>query len=115
VINSAPNSSKRNYLADEDSVLVPADVAAAIVDSSKKETLRVTKVWQLARQADRAGNVETCGDLDVQALMRALVVKYAAKVIEAALLCAKGCSGAGGEMQTLLLILKQAGGWHSGM
>ena len=35
--------------------------------------------------------VETCWDLVVQALMRALVIEHVAKVIEAALLCAKGC------------------------
>jgi hypothetical protein len=39
------------YFADEDSVLVPADVAT-IVDSSQQETLRVRKLWQLARQSD---------------------------------------------------------------
>jgi hypothetical protein len=32
------------YLADENSVLVPADVAA-IVDSSQQETLRVLELW----------------------------------------------------------------------
>ena len=36
------------YFADEDSVLVPADVAA-IVDSSQQETLRIRELWQLAR------------------------------------------------------------------
>ena len=35
--------------------------------------------------------VETRWDLVVQALMRALVVEHVAEVIEAALLCAKGC------------------------
>ena len=35
--------------------------------------------------------VETCWDLVVQALMRALVIEHVAKVIESALLCAKGC------------------------
>jgi hypothetical protein len=35
--------------------------------------------------------VETRWDLIVQAIMRALVVEYVAKVIEAALLCAKRC------------------------
>ena len=78
------------YFADEDPVLVPADVAA-IVDSSQLETLRVPELWQLARQSDRAGDVETCGNLIVQALVRAFVVEHVAKVIEAALLCAKGC------------------------
>jgi hypothetical protein len=50
------------YFADEDSVLVPADVAA-IVDSSQKEALRICELWQLARQSDRAGDVETCWNL----------------------------------------------------
>jgi hypothetical protein len=36
------------YFADEDSVLVPADVAT-IVDSSQQEALRIGKLWQLAR------------------------------------------------------------------
>ena len=78
------------YLADEDSVFVPADVAA-IVHSPQKETFRVRELRQLAWQSDRAGLVETCWDLVVQALMRALVIEHVAKVIEAALLCAKGC------------------------
>ena len=46
------------YFADEDSVLVPADVAA-IVDSSQQETLWVPELWQLAGQSDRTG----CRDL----------------------------------------------------
>ena len=50
------------YLADEDSVLVPADVAA-IVDSSKQETLRVPELRQLARQSHGAGDVEASGNL----------------------------------------------------
>src|ERR1700733_6168997 len=78
------------YLADEDPVLVPADVAA-IVDSSQQETLRVRVLWQLARQSDRTGDVETCGNLVVQALVRALVIEHVAKVIESALLRAKRC------------------------
>jgi hypothetical protein len=78
------------YLADENSVLVPADVAA-IVDSSQQETRRVRELWQLARQSDRTGDVETCWNLVVQALVRALVIEHVAKVIEAALLCAKRC------------------------
>ena len=41
------------YLADEDSVLVPADVAA-IVHPSQKETLRVRELRQLAWQSDGA-------------------------------------------------------------
>jgi hypothetical protein len=80
------------YLADEDSAFVPADVAA-IVHPSQKETLRVRELRQLAWQSDRAGVVETRWDLVVQALMRALVIEHVAKVIEAALLCAKGCRG----------------------
>jgi hypothetical protein len=52
------------YFADEDSVLVPADIAA-IVDSSQQKTLRVRELWQFARQSDRAGNVETCWNLVV--------------------------------------------------
>jgi hypothetical protein len=78
------------YLTDEDSVLMPAYVAA-IVHPSQKETLRVRELRQLAWQSDGAGTVETYWDLVVQALMRALVVEHVAKVIEAALLCAKRC------------------------
>src|ERR1700733_820904 len=78
------------YLADEDSVFVPADVAA-IVHPSQKETLAVSELWQLAWQSDGAGVIETRWDLVVQALMRALVIEHIAKVIEAALLCTKGC------------------------
>ncbi len=37
--------------------------------------------------------VETRWNLVVQTLMRALVVEHVAKVVEAALLCAKGCRG----------------------
>ena len=74
------------YLADEDSVLVPANVAT-IVDSSQLEPLRVRELRQLALQSYRAGDVKTCGNLVVQALMRALVVEHVAEVIEAALLC----------------------------
>ena len=59
------------YLADEDSVFVPADVAA-IVHPSQKETLLVRELRQLAWQSDRAGVVETRWDLVVQTLMRAL-------------------------------------------
>jgi hypothetical protein len=62
-------------LADEHSVLVPADVAA-IVDSSLQEPLRIYERWQLSRQSDRAGSVETCGNLIVQALVRALVIEH---------------------------------------
>src|SRR5271163_1207294 len=69
---------------------MPANVTA-IIHPSKKETLRVSKLRQLAWQPDGAGVVETRWDLVVQALMRALVVEHVAKVIEAALLCAKGC------------------------
>ena len=73
------------YLADEDSVFVPADVAA-IVHPSQKETLAIRELRQLAWQPDGAGMVETRWDLVVQALMRALVVKHITKVVEAALL-----------------------------
>ena len=52
------------YFADEDSVLVPANVAA-IVDSSQLEPLRVRELQQLARQSYRAGDVKTCGNLVV--------------------------------------------------
>ena len=41
------------YLADEDSMFVPADVAA-IVYPSQKETLRVRELRQLAWQSDGA-------------------------------------------------------------
>ena len=78
------------YLADEDSVFVPADVTA-IVDPSQQETLRARELRQFTWQSDGAGVVETRRDLVVQALMRALVIEHVAKAIEAALLCAKGC------------------------
>src|ERR1700739_2485431 len=55
------------YFADENSVLVPADVAT-IVHPSQKEPLRVPERQQLTRQPDRAGDVETCWDLVVQIL-----------------------------------------------
>jgi len=80
------------YLADEDSVFVPADVAA-IVHPSQKETLAIRELRQLAWQSDGTGVIETRWDLVVQALMRALVIEHIAKVIEAALLCTKGCAG----------------------
>jgi hypothetical protein len=38
---------------------VPADVAA-IVYPPQLEPFRIRKLWQLARQTDRAGDVETC-------------------------------------------------------
>jgi hypothetical protein len=75
------------YLADKDSVFVPADVAA-IVHPSQKEPLRVRELRQFARQSDRAGLVETRWNFVVQAFMRAFVVEHVAKVIEAARLCA---------------------------
>ena len=52
------------YFADEDSVLVPADVAA-IVDSSQQETLWIPELGQLAGQSDRTGDIETRGNLIV--------------------------------------------------
>ena len=52
------------YLADEDSVLVPANVAT-IVDSSQLEPLRVREFRQLERYSGRAGDVKTCGNLVV--------------------------------------------------
>jgi len=78
------------YFADEDSVLVPTNVAA-IVDSSQLEPLWVPELRQLPRQSYRAGDVKTRGNLVVQTLMRALLVKHVAEVIEAALLCSKRC------------------------
>ena len=71
------------YLADEDPVFVPADVAA-IVHPSQKKILRVRELRQLAWQSDGAGMVETRWDLVVQALVRTVVVKHVAKIIEAA-------------------------------
>jgi hypothetical protein len=71
------------YVVDEDSVFVPADVAA-IVHPSQKETLRVRELRQLAWQSDRAEVVETRRNLVVQALVRTVVVKHVAKIIEAA-------------------------------
>ena len=44
------------YFADEDSVFVPANIAA-IVDSSQLEPLRVPELRQLTRQSYRAGDV----------------------------------------------------------
>ena len=48
-----PQLFEAKYLADEDSFLVPADVAA-IVNSSQFETLRVCELGQLARQSSGA-------------------------------------------------------------
>jgi hypothetical protein len=76
------------HLADENSVFVPADVAA-IVHPSQKQTLHVGELRQLAWQSDGAGVIQTRQDLVVQTLMRALVVEHVAKAIEAALLCAQ--------------------------
>ena len=50
------------YFADEDSVLVPANVPA-IVDSSQLEPLRVRELQQLARQSYRAGDLRELGCL----------------------------------------------------
>ena len=52
------------YFADEDSVLVPANVPA-IIDSSQLEPLWVRELQQLARQSYRAGHVKSCGNLVV--------------------------------------------------
>lgn len=76
------------YLADEDSVFVPADVSAIV---HPQENLRARELRQFTWQSDGAGVVETRWDLVVQALMRALVIEHVAKAIEAALLCAKRC------------------------
>jgi len=46
------------YFADEDSILVPANVPA-VVDSSQEHTPRICELWQLAWQSDGTGNVET--------------------------------------------------------
>ena len=73
------------YLANEDSCLVPADVSA-IVHPSQKKSLRVGKLWQLAWHSYGARMVDTCRDLVVQTLMRALVVEHITKVVEAGLL-----------------------------
>ena len=53
------------YLADEESIFVPADVAA-IVHPSQQETFRVRELWQLAWQSKRAGVVKTRWDLVVR-------------------------------------------------
>ncbi len=73
------------YLVNEDSGFVPADVAA-VIHSSKQETLRVRELRQLARYPDRAGSVATRWDLVIQVMMRPLVGEYITKVVEAALL-----------------------------
>ena len=80
------------YLADEDSRLMPTDVSA-IVHPPEKETLLVCELRQLAWQSDRAGVVQARWDLVVQALMGALIVEHVAKMIEATLLRTKGCRG----------------------
>ena len=59
-----PTLFEAEYLADEDSIFLPADVAA-VVDSSQQDTLGVPELWQLARQSDGAGDVKTCGNLVV--------------------------------------------------
>ena len=68
---------------------MPTDVSA-IIHPSKKETLRIRELRQLAWQSDGARVVETRWDLVVQCLMGALIVEHVTKTIEAALLCAKG-------------------------
>jgi hypothetical protein len=60
------------------------------VATPQLEAFRVHVLRQLARESDRAGMVETRSDLVVQTLLRALVIKHVTKVIEAALLGAKG-------------------------
>jgi hypothetical protein len=77
------------YLADEDSRLMPNDVSA-IIHPSQQKAFRVIEFRQLAWQADGAWVAETCWDLVVQCLMGALIVEHVTKTIEAALLCAKG-------------------------
>lgn len=79
---------KAEHLADEDSVLVPAYVAA-IVHTPEEKILWVGVLRHLAWQPDGTGEVETCWRLVVQALMRPLVVEHMTKAIEATLLCAK--------------------------
>jgi hypothetical protein len=54
-------------------------------------TLRVRVLRQLARHSNGAGNVNTCWNLVVQTLMRALIIEDVAKLIEAALLRAERC------------------------
>src|ERR1700679_800750 len=78
------------YLADEDPRLMPTDVSA-VVDASQQKAFRVNVLRQLARESDGAGLVETRWNLVVQPFVRTLIVEHVAKVIEAALLCAKGC------------------------
>src|ERR1700757_5457979 len=72
------------YLADEDSRLMPTDVSA-IVHASQQKTFRVIEFRQLAWQSDGAWMVETCWDLVVQGLMGTLIVEHVTKTIEAAL------------------------------
>src|SRR6516162_2708700 len=71
---------KAEYLADEDSVFVPAYVAA-IVHTSEKKILWVGVLRHFAWQPDGTGEVETRRRLVVQALMRPFVVEYMTKAI----------------------------------
>src|SRR5258708_4154140 len=80
------------YLADEDSGLVPTDVSA-IVHPTQQNAFRVNELRQLAWQPDSAWVVETCWDLVVQPFVRTLIVEHVAKVVKAALLCTKRCRG----------------------
>jgi hypothetical protein len=76
---------KAKHFANEYPSFVPADVAA-VVHPSEKNTLRVCVLRQLAWHSNGAGNVNTCWNLVVQTLMRALIIEDVAKLIEAALL-----------------------------
>ena len=62
------------YLADEDSRLMPADVSA-IAHASQQKAFRVSEFRQLAWQSDGAWVVETCWDLVVQGLMGCSLLK----------------------------------------
>src|SRR5271155_5613788 len=65
------------YLANEDSCLVPANVSA-IVHPSQQSAFRVIEFRQLAWQSNGAGVVETGWDSIVQALVGALVIEHVA-------------------------------------
>jgi hypothetical protein len=76
------------HFADENSGLVPADVATVIHFSQKKPS-GISGLRQFAWQSGRTGAIKTGRNCVLQALMWTLVIEDVAKMIEAALLCTK--------------------------
>ena len=76
------------YFADENSGLVPADVAT-VIHFSHNKSFWVRELRQFAWQSDRTGVIETGRNCVLQPLMWTLVIEDVAKIIEAALMCTK--------------------------